>query len=65
MTMGYPIFIVYKELEQRGALLAHIDELDLIWEHCTGIYMSFVESDFNDGGKSEYQCIVEYLNRAL
>ena len=58
---AYPVFIMYEQLNCQG-LLDDSQALDEIWEGCCMHYATFLPSKFNRFDKSEYDCIVDYVN---
>lgn len=57
---AYPVFVMYEQLNAKNLL--NFDEgLDRVWENCVVEYQSFRQSEYNDSSKSEYCCIVNYV----
>lgn len=62
-TSAYPVFIMYEQLNLNGFFKTELEYgLDEIWDSSCEHYQKFVESKYNDEYKSEYDCIVDYVN---
>jgi len=59
---AYPVFIMHEQLNLNGFLEnTYSHGLDAVWEHCCMEYEIFINSEYNDENKSEYDCIVKYV----
>lgn len=60
-TSAYPVFIMYEQLNMKGFFESELG-LDEIWEICCEHYANFDDSKYNNQDKSEYDCIVDYVD---
>ena len=59
---AYPVFIMHEQLNLYGFLHESYKQgLDAVWEHCCMEYAMFLLSKYDVAGKSEYDCIVNYV----
>ncbi len=60
MKNGYSIFLMI-ELARCVGIIDKELEYDLTWEHGCGLHADFEKSTFDNGGKSEYDSMLEFL----
>jgi hypothetical protein len=58
MQQNYSFYLFSKLFDQYHTIEAPYDRL---FEEIQGAYMLFLESEFNDGNKPEYECMLDYL----
>ena len=58
---GYNIFVLI-ELAKSLGMFSNEIEYDVIWEQGSKLYDEFKLSSFDNGSKSEYDCINDFLN---
>lgn len=57
---AYPVFVMLEQMNING-LIDWDEPLDTIWESCVYEYARFERGAFNDTGRSEYDCISDYV----
>jgi len=58
MQQNYSFYLFSKLFDQYHTIEAPYDRL---FEEVQGAYILFIQSEFNDSNKPEYECICDYL----